>query len=1743
MLYISASTMRKSALTTFTFLLACLYSFSQDFSNKGKEFWVGYGSHVSMYNADGTPNTISGGSQEMVLYFTSDKNATVTVDIPAIGWTRTYNIIANQVTSSDLIPKTGGSDARVYAEGKSNKGIHITSTVPVIAYAHIYNGSISGASLLFPVNTLAREYYSINFTQNSNDNNSFSYCYVVATEDNTNIEIIPSVNTINNLAGDTIKVTLNKGEIYNVFGRKLTPVQVGGTVTNPVYLYKGEDLTGTRIRSVATATSTCKKIAVFSGSGKINIQCSPTVSGSADNYIQQAFPANAWGKKYLTAPTNRMPNNFYRVCVSDPSAIVKRNGVTLSGLIKNFYYEYQSTTPDLIEADKPVMVAQYITTRVQCSNPNFTFGNESLGDPEMIYLSPIEQTIERVTINSTPNAVIREHWLNVVIKSIDAPSLRIDGVAPSVAGAVHPQDASYRYYQVPLSQGSHTITSDSGFNAIAYGYGSAESYGYNAGANVKDLYQYVTTSNKYATVNSPVACKSSPFIFSITLPYVPLSMKWKIPGYTDYINPGPVVPDSSFVLNGRTLYFYKLPTSYVYNTIGTYPVDVTVNNPTADGCTGEQTISFDLEVFDPPVANFSWPTSLCTDSIILITTNNTTGGRPITKHFWDFGDGTYAYVNNPGKVYTTPGTYKIRYAVLTDVGCLSDTIEKTISVTKTPVAKFGFFVPQCQGKQITFSDNSTLADGFGNIVNWNWNLAVGSPISNGTNANVTATYPNTITYNPTLQVKTNTGCLSPVYTFPVTVQPNPVPDFTMSYACLPDGVVNFTNTSTIADGSQASFTHLWNFGDAVSGALNTSSFQNPAHKYSTVGPYSIKLKVTSNNGCVDSITKVQNNIYPQPKADFTAPIEVCWQTPVTFNSSTSNGFTHPVTKWEWRFSDGSSSTLQNPVKNFATPGTYTATLWVFSNQNCVSDTITKMVIVHPWPTANFNLSVPSCEKNQLSFTDNSSANVGSDVRWYWNLGDGTIVNANNNNPVTHTYTNWGNKTIKLLVENSKGCKSDTLTRTILVNPLPKIGYVLPEVCLSDANALFFDTTKMADNSAASLTYLWKFNTGATAIVPGPVPATSTLKNPVIKFNKADNYLLSLKVTTKDGCVDSIVNIPFTVNGSIPKADFLSLPTNGLCSNQDVQIQDKSTVDFGAVTKVEIYWDNTNNPTVFDTDDLPVANKIYAHRYPNFQSPLTKTFTIRYRAYSGIICVNDAVKTITVNASPLTQFLPMPGICLDAVPRQITQASELGAVPGIGIFSGPGVSVTGMFNPAAAGVGVHIIRYTYNATNGCTHFSEQTIEVWPRPVAKLNLQLPSCEKNNVLFNSNGSAHNATTLSNWSWDFGDASPIMNIANGNPVNHNYSVYGNYTVKLTVTNNRGCVSVTEPLSIKVNPLPRVDFSLPKVCLPDGSGAFFDQSTIPDNTQAQFSYKWDFGVIASNADTSILKNPVYKYSNLGPYNVQLKVTSNNGCVDSLTKTLVDVFPQPKAKFSSIDSICLGTVIDFTDQSDGIVRNITKWNWSFGDGRTSAVQNPRYLYTIGGNYNVKLIVYSSEGCISDTAQKTIDVWAFPSVDAGPDLTVLQDGIRKITDAKATGSGLQYLWTPSTYLDNVTLLNPTIIKPQDDITYLLTVTGRGGCINKDSVFVRILKMPKAPNTFTPNGDGFNDFWEIKSLSDYPGCIVEVYNTAGTLVFRSVGYSTPWDGKWKGQQLPAGTYYYVIDPKNGRAKQAGYVTILR
>ena len=715
--------MKKIHLFIVFLFCAVLSTHAQSLSNKGKEFWVGYGSHVAMYEPEriniagtnqtqpnpnaGKPLGGAGGEQNMVLYFTSDRNATVTVEIPLLNWTRTYTVTANQVTTTEIMPKSGAQDARLVTEGLSNKGIHIVASSPIIAYAHIYNQSVSGATLLFPVSTLSNEYYSLNFTQVSNQAYSYCYAYVIATEDNTVIEITPSAN-LQSTGMQVIRQELRKGEVYTVFGRLNERVGNGP--------YTGEDLTGTKIRSVATATSPCKKIAVFSGSGKIGLTCSAN-AGSSDNYMQQSFPPNAWGKKYLTVPTVGLPNNKFRIAVKDPNVVPTRNGrpiTDIAVLQRGFFYEYESSTPDVIESSAPILISQYISSATMSGANRQSFCNENLigqlGDPEMIYLSPVEQTINKVTINSTANNAIRDHFLNIVIhKDAILPGRKflLDGVPVAPLSNPHPADPSYIYFQLSLTAGAHTIEADSGFNATAYGYGNFESYGYNAGTNVNDLNQFVSVQNEFATVPFPSTCKGAPFKFAITLPYQPIKIDWRFNNTNGYLkdasgnpatNPAPItnvgnpiVPDdivASPTDPNKQLYVYRLPAVYSFDFNGDFPVRIIVENPSGsnDGCTGEQEIDYDVRVFDPPVTSLSAVSTGCVnEKLSLSATNILEQDVEPLKYIWDInGAISETTTSLKDSIIRTEGTQSLKLKLITNIGCVSQIVDTIISVSAKP---------------------------------------------------------------------------------------------------------------------------------------------------------------------------------------------------------------------------------------------------------------------------------------------------------------------------------------------------------------------------------------------------------------------------------------------------------------------------------------------------------------------------------------------------------------------------------------------------------------------------------------------------------------------------------------------------------------------------------------------------------------------------------------------------------------------------------------------------------------------------------------------------------------------------------------------------------------------------------------------------------------------------------------------------------------------------------------------------
>lgn len=145
------------------------------------------------------------------------------------------------------------------------------------------------------------------------------------------------------------------------------------------------------------------------------------------------------------------------------------------------------------------------------------------------------------------------------------------------------------------------------------------------------------------------------------------------------------------------------------------------------------------------------------------------------------------------------------------------------------------------------------------------------------------------------------------------------------------------------------------------------------------------------------------------------------------------------------------------------------------------------------------------------------------------------------------------------------------------------------------------------------------------------------------------------------------------------------------------------------------------------------------------------------------------------------------------------------------------------------------------------------------------------------------------------------------------------------------------------------------------------------DLTQPQpSSWNWNFGDDNSQTNTSQSQNPIHEYSNAGSYDVSLSITTQEGCVtDTTLQGFVNVFPLPNANFELNPELTnlLDAQIDFTDQSTG---SVVDWNWNFGDGETSALQNPEHTYGDTGTFTIFLEVITDKGC-TDITSRTVTI--------------------------------------------------------------------------------------------------------------------------------------------------------------------------
>lgn len=1106
-------------------LLTCtLSSYGQDKSNRGREFWLAYGNNYK-FQYEAPLN-----DQDLAIYISTEAAATVTVSINGTGFSQTLNIPANTVDASVIVPKSGPNDARILTDGFSNKGIHILSDVPVAVYAHMYGPLVSGATMLMPVETYGYSYYSVNYyqtTSQSSPNGWFSWAHVIASEDNTRIEITPSDTTKEGwLPGTVNVVNLNKGEVYNIFGKAI----FDGNAANA-----SKDMTGSKFVSIVGSDGRCHPMAVFSGSSGIRL-----CRGDGGEYMhQQVFPSQAWGTRYLTYHTvnNTTTNitetnrNYYRVCVSDPTAVVRRNGIVLTGLIKNFFYEYlDSTGGDYITSDKPILVSQYTPNKNQCWNfPTTSPAPPSYGDPEMFYLSPIEQGQKSVLFYVSRKSTIDYVYANIHLPTNAVPSLRVDGaVVPAAQIIPHPNFPSYSVALVrfigPAAQ--HRIIADSAFNATVYGLGNYESYGYNVGTLINNLNNYTAIAN-VNNANGQIdtfTCPNTPFRFSVQLAFPATSINWKIsqvagivPQTGDVIDNAPV-PTQTLLINGRTYYEYTLAAPYSFLTTGTYYLPYSYTSAGIGNCAQTDTGNIKVVVKPGPVADFSFANACLGDATQLTGLGNANGFNLI-QYLWNFDDNTTAAVQSPQKVFTSSGNHDTRYRIYADNGCVGDTT-KPVVVAARPVSSFALTQnPVCNDGLINIEQitPSPVVP----ITSWEWHYG-DAVIETKTNSNpFTHTYATTGNYPLYLVVSSSAACTDTSQIVNVVVEPKPKAYLkTNTTVCLGQSI-NIVDSSYSFTSNNITDWHLF-YGDGLSNAYANSIPSSIPHTYSSAGSYVIKLVVNTNSyaGCNSDTFSITVNVIDKPNAAFTITGKSCVDSLQQFTSAT-NPIAGVATTWFWDFGDGS---VFNSTSSAQATHRYTNTLtnvtvrhWV-QQGNCLSDTVTRSIpLIDTNPSAAFTLQPTSiCVAEDVVFTSSSS----SSNTFIWDFGNGI---GNQVPTFTRRYSSSGDVTIKLQTISPQGCASAIVTQELIVSPVPIV------------NAGVDILKKQNDTARLQGTVLNGLGNTQLTWTPGSFLTSTTILRPITSTPNDIQYIL----TATDpifGCSSSdSVNIKIVTDLFIPNA--------------------------------------------------------------------------------------------------------------------------------------------------------------------------------------------------------------------------------------------------------------------------------------------------------------------------------------------------------------------------------------------------------------------------------------------------------------------------------------------------------------------------------------------------------------------------------------------------------------------------------
>lgn len=1372
------------------------------------------------------------------------------------------------------------------------------------------------------------------------------------------------------------------------------------------------------------------------------------------------------------------------------------------------------------------------------------FGNGSTSNdknPTTIYVTPGSYTVKLTVTNANgSHTLIREKYITVA----DFPTVNFS--ADKTSGC-YPLNVKFSDASTPGT--GNSITSwewNFGDGATSTEQNPSHTYAsagnYSVTLKVTNDKGCVKIINKpsYISVTAGVVANFTTNIPSVCSPPVTVN-------FTS-TSSGPGVLSYMWNFGDGTISSFQNP-SHTYNTTGSFPVSLTVSS--SIGCSATLVKNNEV-VIGNNSTSFTAPDSALTNTPV--TFNNTSSSAPLSQT-WNFGDGTFSTEISPVKSYSTPGTYFV--TLTNNYDSCSFTVSKLIFITPKSTTSFtASDTISCKPPTLVNFQNTTPGS-----VSWLWYFGDGD---SSTAENPAHTYKAYGNFDVKLITTNSTGkkdTLIKTAFIKIKKTEISITGVPAQGGCLPLSVSPVANISAV--GTVTSY--QWNFGDGF-----LSPLQNPTHNYTSQGTYTLSLIVTTSLGCMDTATvSTPVKAGTIPAVDFSAsPLTTCVFTPVQFTDLSSTS----VNEWQWDFGDSFTSSEQNPVHEFAKPGTYTIKLTA-KNNGCGA-TLTKPAYITVLPPLAAFTATPNCSnRTEFTFTDQSEGPAA----WRWDFGDGFTYSSQN--PPPHNFPGLGSYVVSLIVTN--GSCADTTSQIInAIKETPNFTSNVTTLCRG--HDVMFTATGI--DTAHIRSYFWDFGDGSQA--------TTSAKNIFHTYATSGTTTVMLITTDLNGCTDTIVK-PTYIRTNGPVANFDAINTDG-CNGLTTTFNDLSASD-GVNPLVSWKWNfgdssiqtfttapflhtynkvGTFSVTLFVTDAAGCTDSVTLKDLIHSTDP-----TITFSSPDTLSCpganigwnVNATGSGITYawnfgDGTSATASIPPKSYAANGnYTIQVTVTDQYGCKdslvrPNYIRISQPNASFTvndsasfclpfevrftntstfytsqaWTFEPGVTSVLQHPAHYytypgLYNAElivtspGGCKDTAYHSILLYDTAGSRITYSpLTGCKPQTVTFNSvvNGPA-------TFIWDFGDGQTL--VSSSSSLSHTYNQFGNFIPKIILQDpNTGCLTpIIGSDTLRVIGA-TAKFGMDKTFLCNGDQVnFTDSSTFNDPI---INYYWNFG----DGSTSSSQNPTHLFSGKGFYNILLAVQTAQGCVDTLRRdSVLKIVAGPSVRMDGDTSACMYAPLQFFGSLAVPDTSVISWNWDFGNGVRSSLQNPpTQTYNAAGNYVATLKATNSSGC-RDSVSRTIRIRSLPTVSLPADTTVIA-GTSLTIPAVYSGNMVNYLWSPSTFLNCATCAQP-VATPETNTRYTVVFSDSNNCRNSGTILVKALCQSSnlfVPNTFSPNEDGSNDVFYPRGIGIDRVRYLRVFNRWGEVVFER--YNMPvnsalqgWNGTWKGKKANADVYIYQLE----------------